>query len=96
MIAADNTGLVDGEVIDVTARGAGLRLTKPLTREQDLTLNLDMNDGTGSLCDVKLVEVQRAQRIFGPGVAFRRMSLEDEVRRRGDNCRRSARIRVRG
>jgi hypothetical protein len=80
MIAADNTGLVDGEVIDVTARGAGLRLTKPLTRGQYLTLNLDMNDGTGSvLCELVQVQWVKEDRA---GVAFLRMSLENEVRLR--------------
>jgi hypothetical protein len=80
MIAADKAGLVGGEVIDVTARGAGLRLTKPLTRGQYLTLKVDLNDGTGSvLCElvqVQWVEEDRA------GVALLRMSLENEIRLR--------------
>ena len=49
MIAADKAGLANGQVIDVTTRGARLRLTKPLTREQYLTLKVYLNDGTGSV-----------------------------------------------
>jgi len=78
MTAADKAGLVSGQVIDVTTRGGGLRLTKPLTRGQYLTLKVDLNDGTGSvLCElvqVQWVEEDRA------GVAFLRMSLENERR----------------
>ena len=78
MIAADKAGLASGQVIDVTTRGGGLRLTKPLTRGQYLTLKVYLNDGTGSvLCDlvqVQWVEEDRA------GVAFLRMSLENERR----------------
>ena len=78
MIAADKSGQAGGQVIDVTTRGGGLRLTKPLTRGQYLTLEVDLNDGTGSvLCDlvqVQWVEEDRA------GVAFLRMSLENERR----------------
>ncbi len=78
MTAADKIGLVSGQVIDVTTRGGGLRLTKPLTRGQYLTLKVDLNDGTGSvLCElvqVQWVEEDRA------GVAFLRMSMENERR----------------
>ena len=78
MTAADKAGLVSGQVVDVTTRGGGLRLTKPLTRGQYLTLKVDLNDGTGSvLCElvqVQWVEEDRA------GVAFLRMSLENERR----------------
>ena len=78
MTAADKAGLANGQVIDVTTRGGGLRLTKPLTRGQYLTLEVYLNDGTGSvLCDlvqVQWVEEDRA------GVAFLRMSLENERR----------------
>ena len=78
MIAADKAGLASGQVIDVTTRGGGLRLTKPLTRGQYLTLKVYLSDGTSSvLCDlvqVQWVEEDRA------GVAFLRMSLENERR----------------
>ena len=78
MIAADKAGLANGQVLDVTTRGGGLRLMKPLTRGQYLTLKVDLNDGTGSvLCElvqVQWVEEDRA------GVAFLRMSLENERR----------------
>jgi hypothetical protein len=80
MTAADKAGLVSGQVVDVTTRGGGLRLTKPLTRGQYLTLKVDLNDGTGSvLCElvqVQWVEEDRA------GVALLRMSLENEIRLR--------------
>ena len=53
MIAADKAGLASGQVIDITTRGCGLRLTKPLTRGQYLTLKVYPNDGTASvLCEV--------------------------------------------
>lgn len=78
MIAADKAGLASGQVIDITTRGGGLRLTKPLTRGQYLTLKVYLSDGTGSvLCElvqVQWVEEDRA------GVAFLRMSLENERR----------------
>lgn len=78
MIAADKAGLATGQVIDVTTRGARLRLTKPLTRGQYLTLKMYLNDGTGSvLCE--LVQVQWAEKDRA-GVAFLRMSLENERR----------------
>ena len=49
MIAADKAGLASGQVIDVTTRGGGLRLTKPLTRGQYLTLKVYLSDGTSSV-----------------------------------------------
>jgi PilZ domain-containing protein len=80
MIAADKAGLTNGQVIDVTTRGAGLRLTKPLTPEQYLTLKVYLNDGTGSvLCELVQVQWVKEDRA---GVAFLRMSLENEVRLR--------------
>jgi len=76
MIAADKAGLVTGQVIDVTTRGARLRLTRPLTPRQYLTLKVYLNDGTGSvLCE--LVQVQWVDKDRA-GVAFLRMSLENE------------------
>lgn len=80
MIAADKAGLANGQVIDVTTRGARLGLTKPLTREQYLTLKVYLNDGTGSvLCELVQVQWVKEDRA---GVAFLRMSLENEVRLR--------------
>ena len=80
MIAADKAGLANGQIIDVTTRGGGLRLTKPLTREQYLTLKVYLNDGTGSvLCELVQVQWVKEDRA---GVAFLRMSLENEVRLR--------------
>jgi hypothetical protein len=80
MIAADQAGLVSGQVIDMSIRGCGLRITKLLTRGQYLTLKVYPNDGTTSVqCDlvkVQWVEEDRA------GVAFLRMSLENERRLR--------------
>jgi hypothetical protein len=80
MIAADKAGLAGGQVIDITIRGCGLRLTKPLTCGQYLTLKVYPNDETTSVqCDlvkVQWVEEDRA------GVAFLRMSLENELRLR--------------
>ena len=78
MIAADKAGLVTGQVIDVTTRGARLRLTRPLTPRQYLTLKVYLNNGTGSvLCE--LVQVQWVDKDRA-GVAFLRMSLENESR----------------
>jgi hypothetical protein len=80
MLAADKVGLASGQVIDITIRGCGLRLTKPLTCGQYLTLKVYPNDETASVqCDlvqVQWVEEDRA------GVAFLRMSLENERRLR--------------
>jgi PilZ domain len=79
-IVADKAGLANGQVIDVTVRGGGLCLTKPLTRGQYLTLKVYLNDATGSvLCE--LVQVQWVKKDRA-GVAFLRMSLENEVRLR--------------
>lgn len=80
MIVADKAGLASGQVIDITIRGCGFRLTKPLTPRQYLMLNMYPNDGTTPVqCDlvkVQWVEEDRA------GVAFLRMSLENERRLR--------------
>src|SRR4029079_7511820 len=79
-IVADKAGLANGQVIDVTVRGGGLCLTKPLTRGQYLTLTVYLNDATGSvLCE--LVQVQWVKKDRA-GVACLRMSLENEVRLR--------------
>ena len=78
MIVADKAGLASGQVIDMTTRGCGLRLTKPLRRDQYLTFKGYSDDGTAAVqCDlvkVQWVEEDRA------GVAFLWMSLENELR----------------
>jgi hypothetical protein len=80
MIVADTVGLASGEVIDVTTRGCGLRLTKPLRPGQYLTLMMYPNDGTAFvLCDLAKVQWVKEDRA---GVAFLRMSLENELRLR--------------
>jgi PilZ domain len=78
VIVADKAGLASGQVIDMTARGCGLRLMKPLTRAQYLTLMVYPDNGTASvLCDlvkVQWVEEDRA------GVAFLRILQDHEHR----------------
>ena len=78
MIAADKAGLANGQVIDMTTRGCGLRLTKPLKRGQYLTLKLYPDDGTASvICDLAKVQWGEKDRA---GVAFLSMSLANELR----------------
>lgn len=82
MMVADRAGVASGQVIDITTRGCGLRLTKhltkPLRRGQYLTLKVYPNNGTVSvlsgLVKVQWVEEERA------GVAFLSLSLENELR----------------
>jgi len=78
IIVADKAGLTCGQVIDVTTRGCGLRLTKPLRRGQYLTLTVYSDDGTASvICDLVKVQWVNAERA---GVAFLSMSRENELR----------------
>ena len=80
MIVADKAGLASGQVIDITIRGCGLRLTKPLIRGQYLPLKVSPNDETASVqCDLVKVQWVEGDRA---GVAFLRMSLADELRLR--------------
>jgi len=85
MIATDMTGLAaSGQVIDLTTRGYGLRLTKPLAkplkRGQYLTLMVSPGDGTAAVqCDLVQVQWVEGDRA---GVAFLCMSLENERRLR--------------
>ena len=80
MIAADKAGLASGQVIDMTTRGCGLHLIKPLRPGQYLTLKLYPDDGTASvICD--LVKVQWVEKDRA-GVAFLSMSLASELRLR--------------
>jgi PilZ domain-containing protein len=93
MIVTDKAGLASGQVIDITTRGCGLRLTKslrkPLRRGQYLALKVAPVNGTAAVqCDrvqVQWVAEERA------GVAFLCMSLENERRLHqlcGDQLRR--------
>ena len=76
IIVADKAGLASGQVIDITIRGCGLRLMRPLTRGQYLTLKMYPSDGTTSVqCDLVKVQWVEGDRA---GVAFLRMSLENE------------------
>ena len=78
MIATDTAGLASGQVIDITTRGCGLLLTKPLRRGQYLTLKVSLDNGTAAvqcgLAQVQWVKEERA------GVAFLCMALENERR----------------
>jgi PilZ domain len=78
VIVVDKGGLASGQVIDMTARGCGLRLTKPLTRGQYLTLMGYPNDRTVFMqCDVGQVQWVKADRA---GVAFLGISQDHEQR----------------
>ncbi|OGW49130.1 MAG: hypothetical protein A2V62_06470 [Nitrospirae bacterium RBG_19FT_COMBO_58_9] len=78
IVVADNAGLASGEAFDLTTRGCGLRLTKPLSCGQYLTLKLYPGGGMASvICD--LVRVQWAKE-GRAGIAFLSMSLENEFR----------------
>jgi hypothetical protein len=80
MIVADKAGLSRGHVIDMTAKGCGLRLTKPLKRGQYLTLKMYPNNGTASVqCDVAQVQWVEEGRA---GVAFLWMLQENDHRLR--------------
>jgi hypothetical protein len=78
LIVADKAGLASWQVIDMTTRGGGLRLTKPLPPRQYLPLKMYPNDGAASeQCDVaqmQWVEEDRA------GVVFLWMLLEHDRR----------------
>jgi hypothetical protein len=78
VIVADKAGLASGQLIDMTAKGCGLRLTKPLMPGQYLTLMVYPDDGTASVqCDVAQVQWGDKDRA---GVAFLWMSLEHDRR----------------
>lgn len=77
-VVADQAGLASGQVIDLTTRGCGLRLAKPLRCGQHLTLKLYPGDGTAAMiCDLVKVQWVNEERA---GVAFLSMSLENELR----------------
>jgi hypothetical protein len=78
MIATDKAGLAGGQVIDITTRGCGLRLTKPLRRGQYLALEVSPDNGTAAVqCDLVQVQWVNEERA---GVAFLRVSLENKRR----------------
>lgn len=80
IIVADKAGLASGQVIDMTMRGCGLRLTKPLTRGQYLTLTVYPSDGTAAVqCDVVQVQWVEENRV---GVVFLWMLQEHDRRLR--------------
>jgi hypothetical protein len=78
MIVADKAGLASGQVIDMTPRGCGLRLTKPLKTGQYLTLMVYPDGGSA----VVPYDVGRVQWVEGDraGLAFLSLSLENEHR----------------
>ena len=76
MIVADKAGLASGQVIDMTTRGCGLRLTKPLKPGQYLTLMVYPDGGPAAVpCDVGRVQWVEGDRA---GLAFLSLSLENE------------------
>ena len=78
MIVADKAGLASGQVIDMTTRGCGLRLTKPLKPGQYLTLMVSPGGGPAVVpCDVGRVQWVEGDRA---GLAFLSLSLENEPR----------------
>jgi hypothetical protein len=80
MIVADKTGLASGQMIDMTMRGCGLRLTKPLKPGQYLTLMVYPGVGPAAVpCDVGRVQWVEGDRA---GLAFLSLSQENERRLR--------------
>ena len=78
IILADTGGLANGQVIDLTTRGCGLRLILPLVCGQYLTLKLYPGDGTSAvICDLVQVQWVKEGRA---GFVFLSMSLENELR----------------
>ena len=78
MIVADKAGLASGQVIDMTARGCGLRLTKVLKPGQYLTLMVYPGGSPATVpCDVGRVQWVEGDRA---GLAFLSLSLENERR----------------
>lgn len=78
IIVADKAGLASGEAIDLTTRGCGLRLMKPLSYGQYLTLKLYPGGGMASvICDLVKVQWVKEERA---GISFLSMSLENELR----------------
>ena len=80
MVVADKAGLANGQLIDLTARGCGLRLTKSLKPGQYLTLMVYPGGGPASVpCKVGRVQWVEGDRV---GLAFLSLAREDERRLR--------------
>jgi hypothetical protein len=80
MIVSDKAGLASGQVIDMTMRGCGLRITKPLKRGPHLTLKVYPDDGTEFVqCDVAQVQWVEEDRA---GIVFLWMLREHDRRLR--------------
>ncbi len=78
MVVADKAGLASGQVIDMTARGCGLRLTKALKPGQYLTLMVYPGGSPAALpCNVGRVQWVEGDRV---GLAFLSLSREDARR----------------
>jgi hypothetical protein len=79
VIATDKAGFfVCGQVIDITIRGCGLRLTTPLRVGQLVMLMISSNNGTAAVeCDLAQVQWVTKERA---GVTFLRMSPDNERR----------------
>ena len=78
VIVTDRAGFASGQVIDITIRGCGLRLIKPLRLGQLVMLTISPTNGTAAvecyLAQVRWVREERA------GVTFLRLSPDDERR----------------
>jgi len=78
MIVADKTGLASGLMIDMTTRGCGLHLTKPLQPGQYLTFMVYPWGSPAAVpCGVGRVQWVEGDRA---GLAFLSLSMENERR----------------
>jgi hypothetical protein len=78
IVVADKAGLVSGQVLDMTARGCGLCLTKALKPGQYLTLMMYPGGSPAALpCDVGRVQWAEGDRA---GLAFLYLLHENERR----------------
>lgn len=78
VVVADKAGQASGEAVDLTTRGCGLRLTKPVGCGQYLTLKLYPGGRMPSIiCDLVRVQWVKDGRA---GIAFLSMSIENEFR----------------
>jgi hypothetical protein len=78
MVVADKAGLASGQVIDMTASGCGVRLTKSLKPGQYLTLMVYPGGGTAAVpCKVGRVQWVEGDRA---GFAFLYLLHENERR----------------
>jgi c-di-GMP-binding flagellar brake protein YcgR len=78
VLATDEAGFASGQVVDITIRGCGLRLTKPLRLGQHVMLKISPDNGTAAVqCDLAQVQWVAEEQT---GVAFLRMSPDNERR----------------